>query len=209
MSDFDDFDKIDPKAVARRVVESREKINLTQIDLARRSGSSQQTICNLERGAVKVPRNIPMIAAALNVKPRFLLTGKSSDGVPLVKASGLDKVIDLTASNSDFPSDMEFVIPTRRDKKEEYKNVFAIYVEDSAMSNSATTGDVVVFDTAITVGPGMLVIMKDGGRYTVRKARSKSGGSFEYVPENNDYPTLGDFGSEIVGVITEIRKLLV
>lgn len=206
MSDFDNFSEIDPKAVARRVKQLREKLNITQIDLARRSYSSQQTICNLERGAVKVPRNIPAIAAVLGVKPRFLLTGISELGVPVVTPDKITSTLEMMKSGIDLQDDMQFVTPTKTSKTDSYPNSIAMLVNDAAMS-IAGKGDIVILDTASDAGPGMLVAVNHNGIYTLRKARVKEGGAYSFVSDNEDYPTITDTSIKTF-VVTEIRKLL-
>lgn len=60
---------------AKRLKESRQRLRLTQADLARLAGTSQGTIGNLESGLRKAPRELLPLAAALQVSPQWLLTG--------------------------------------------------------------------------------------------------------------------------------------
>lgn len=68
----------DVKTLANRIKESRERLKLTQAELAKASGVSQGTIGNLESGIRKSAREILSIAAALGVSPQWLVTGKTT-----------------------------------------------------------------------------------------------------------------------------------
>lgn len=63
-------------SIAERLKQAREDKGLTQPGLAERAGVSQGTIGNVEAGLRKNPRELLAIAAALNVEPEWLKTGK-------------------------------------------------------------------------------------------------------------------------------------
>lgn len=63
------------KEIKDRVLETRKRMGLTQVELAKRVGASQQAIQQLEDGIVKRPRYIVELAGALRVTPDWLLTG--------------------------------------------------------------------------------------------------------------------------------------
>lgn len=64
------------KTIAERLKQAREEKRLTQPELADRAGVSQGTIGNVEAGLRKNPRELLAIAAALDVEPEWLKTGK-------------------------------------------------------------------------------------------------------------------------------------
>lgn len=68
----------DVKTIAERAKEAREALvpKLSQIELAKLAGVSPGTIGNLEAGTRKNPRELLAIAAALQVNPLWLKTGK-------------------------------------------------------------------------------------------------------------------------------------
>lgn len=66
----------DVKTIKDRTKEAREALGLNQIELAKRAKVSPGTIGNLEAGTRKNPRELLAIAAALNVSPQWLKTGK-------------------------------------------------------------------------------------------------------------------------------------
>jgi transcriptional regulator with XRE-family HTH domain len=64
------------KTLGDRIKEEREGRGWSQQELAARAGVSQGTIGNLEAGLRKSARNLLGIAAALEVRPEWLATGK-------------------------------------------------------------------------------------------------------------------------------------
>ena len=58
-----------------RIKVSRQRLSLTQAELAKTCGLSQSTIGNLESGIRKSPRHVLVIAKALNVDAMWLHYG--------------------------------------------------------------------------------------------------------------------------------------
>lgn len=85
-----------------------------------------------------MPRNIPAIAAVLGVKPRFLLTGISELGVPVVTPDKITSTLEMMKSGIDLQDDMQFVTPTKTSKTDSYPNSIAMLVNDAAMSIAVT-----------------------------------------------------------------------
>jgi len=65
--------------IAERLKQARKTLNLTQAELAKKAKVSQGTIGNIEAGLRDRPRELLAIAAALNVDPCWLETGKKQD----------------------------------------------------------------------------------------------------------------------------------
>lgn len=62
--------------IADRLKQAREKLGLTQLQLAEKAGVAQGTIANVENGIRKKPREITSIARALAVDAAWLEAGK-------------------------------------------------------------------------------------------------------------------------------------
>ena len=62
-------------SLAQRLKRAREDLNLTQAELADRSGTTQQTVHKIEAGKNTRPRAIKALAHALRVPPSWLLFG--------------------------------------------------------------------------------------------------------------------------------------
>jgi HTH-type transcriptional regulator, cell division transcriptional repressor len=61
--------------LALRLRQAREKKGLTQYELAKLAGTTQQNIQNIEAGLVKRPRRIDAIAKAVEASPAWLQFG--------------------------------------------------------------------------------------------------------------------------------------
>jgi transcriptional regulator with XRE-family HTH domain len=61
--------------LALRLKYAREQKSLTQEELAKKSGTTQQYIQNIEAGVVKRPRKLEAIADALDASPAWLQFG--------------------------------------------------------------------------------------------------------------------------------------
>jgi transcriptional regulator with XRE-family HTH domain len=62
--------------ISERLRQARDKLGLTQEQLAAKANVAQGTIANIENGIRKKPREILSIARALNVQPDWLMSGK-------------------------------------------------------------------------------------------------------------------------------------
>lgn len=62
--------------LAERMVWARQKMRLTQEELAKKAGVAQSTIAGLETSYRQNPRRLPQIAKALEIDPMWLAEGK-------------------------------------------------------------------------------------------------------------------------------------
>ena len=71
--------------IGRRILEQRERLGMSQVDLAKLAGVTRQWLSLLELGEIESPGAIPLdnLAQALGVSMAFLLHGAPSDGVPV------------------------------------------------------------------------------------------------------------------------------
>jgi phage repressor protein C with HTH and peptisase S24 domain len=67
-------------SIGTRLKQARKVVNLTQVELATRSGLKQSTISDLEVGKSQGTTYVASLAAALGVNPLWLETGKGSMG---------------------------------------------------------------------------------------------------------------------------------
>jgi len=67
------------EGIAGRLKQARKALNLTQAELAKKAKVSQGTIGNIEAGLRDRPRELLAIAAALEVDPLWLETGKNNN----------------------------------------------------------------------------------------------------------------------------------
>ncbi|WP_145554883.1 LexA family protein [Yersinia canariae] len=67
--------------IAERVKTRRIELGLTQRELADKSGTTQQSIVNIENGKTNNPRNLLELSKALSVDPDYLMYGKGISNV--------------------------------------------------------------------------------------------------------------------------------
>lgn len=203
MADWDTFAKIDGKAVARRVKERRAATSMTQVSLAKMAHVSQQSICAIERGAIKLPRALPQIAAVLGTTARYLTTGVESDGAPIFNViNAADLKAKMTAMlDVTLGAGYSYLLPTQKTDSS-----FAIKSLDTAMTPDIALGDLVIVDLQRAMRPGELALIGVGNDIMIRKVKMQTQDKTEFVPSNEFYPTI--IGPDVVfGVISEVRKL--
>ena len=204
MADWDTYEKIDGKAIALRVKARRADIGMTQVSLARLAGVSQQSVCAIERGAIKIPRALPKLAQVLGTTGRYLTTGVEEDGAPLisvVEASKLKLKIQAIKEEK-LGAGYKYLKPT-----EDLAGLsFAIRCQDNAMSPSVSLGDLLIIDLERKERPGDYVLLSALDDILVRKVRMQTQDSKEYLPINQDYPVISK-PEQVFGVISEIRKI--
>lgn len=75
----------DAKKLGARVRALRDGLNMTQKQLAKAAGMSQQNIVNIEKGAVERPRRLKELAIALETTQEALLGEEAVDPQPATK----------------------------------------------------------------------------------------------------------------------------
>lgn len=163
----------DVTTIAERLKEARRELDLSQDDVAQLAGVSPGTIGNLENGARKNPRNLLEIAAAVQVLPMWLKTGRPpkrpphwmppqppSEGVIFHPVA--QDLIHPTAEDEPPKITWEFILsgadlPAR----------FTAAVPDDALASVTPRGTEFIFSTTSQPGEGVVVIVQasNGRRY--------------------------------------------
>ncbi len=81
--------------LAERVVITRDSLNLSQEELAKKIGVSQVTVWKIENTLTKRPRKIIELAKALEVSPEWLLTGEAQENKGDVDEKIMNQLFDL------------------------------------------------------------------------------------------------------------------
>lgn len=71
--------KMKMDSISERIKKKRAELNLTQVELAEKTGIKQQSLQQIEAGVTKRPRFLLEIAKALGCDPHWLMYGDSSD----------------------------------------------------------------------------------------------------------------------------------
>ena len=177
--------------VIERLKLARKNAKLSQTDLARRAGVSQQAIGEIERGAVFSSKAIHKIAAALNVSANYLDpdipasdTGKTL--VPVVGYVGAGAEIFTIDDHSKGAGLEEVEAPPGANSA----NVVALRVRGNSMVPAYKDGDVIFYDQredgdiAHLIGKDCVVHLKDGR--TFLKELRRTNGTFWLHSHNAD-----------------------
>ena len=92
-------DNLTGKSLGERVVERREELKMSQTQLAKKVGISQQSLSAIEKGETKRPRNISDLARALSTTVSYLETGQRAPGANYVGVNQSDGLISPSASS--------------------------------------------------------------------------------------------------------------
>lgn len=187
-------------SLGQRLKQAREKAELSQRGLAKRSGLSQQLISKLENGLVESTTEAFALAEALRVNPLWLATGKGSprgndnvaDGpdimahVPLVSwvaAGNWREVVDP------YPAgEGERLVPVTRRVG---KNAYALRVQGDSMEPVFPNGSIIIVDPDAEPRQGSYVIVRlDDAEQATFKQLVVDGGARYLKPLNPRYPVM-------------------
>ena len=188
--------------IAERLKSARERLELSQADLAALAGVSQGTIGNIESGLRKEPRELLAIARAVQVLPEWLKSGR-----------GPRTVLEIVKAHPMSPDDVKLtpqiktvqwglVVPSG------LPEVFEVAVPDDAMSPRVRAGQTVIFDTREKARPGDGVLVSDSdGAWFFRLYRQGRGGAWEAHAENPAYQTLDSVrdGLTVLAVLSGVK----
>lgn len=202
--------------LANRAKKRRAELNLTQVEVAKRAGISQQSIEAIENGKTLKPRNILGLATALDCDPKWLMLGGDivtdynygARRVPIlsyVQAGAFTSAAPLQEEEGNF----EYILTTA----ELSERSFALRIRGDSMEPEFREGDIVIIDADVYPTPGEFVAAKNGNHEaTFKKYRpvgidAKGKEDFELVPLNSDYPICRSWEKPvtIIGTMVEHR----
>lgn len=219
--------------VGGRVRHYRERLGLSQEELAARVGAAQQTIQSLESGRIRKSTFLPLIAKELGVDFDALIFGSAQlactkDARPLLMAT-TRRVPLFSTRDSEwvhaFLKDQSVQSPTGKWVAMDYSLPFAesgsrlfalkLGLSDEAFQPEFRPGDQLVIDPDAPVSPSDLVIVFRVGaeRLNLRKYRvlAQSGDdiAYELISIHPDFPNftgpeLKSF--EILGPVIQMRR---
>lgn len=220
-------------SVGLRVRYYRERLGLSQDELALRVGAAQQTIQSLESGKIRKSTFLPLIAKELGADFDTLLFGSphpahvkterpllmaSTRRVPLFSTRDCD-LVHTYLNNQSVPSPsgkwvaMDYSLPFA----ESGPRLFALKLglSDEAFQPEFRPGDQLVIDPDAPIQPSdPVIVFKPGaGRLNLSKYRvlsqSGSGVDYELISLHPDYPSFtGDElkSLEILGPVIQMRR---
>lgn len=209
-------------SIAIRVKSRREALGLTQVELAEKVGTSQQSIEQLENGKTKRPRYLPELARVLLVSIEWLLDGNNDNNVsqphPSDKRNKYPLISWVTAG--EWQEAVEAY--NLKDIDEWYESdihimgdAFWLRVEGDSMTSpvgqSIPEGHMVLVDTGREPKNGSLVIAKltDANEATFKKLIIDGGNKY-LKGLNPNWPMTPINGNcKIIGVVIEARVRLI
>lgn len=209
------------KTIAERAKWARERLGLTQEQVAELAGVSQGTIGNLESGARKAPRELLAIAKALRVRAEWLKHGalpiepegqgelgtipRHAQSVTTWKLAPLlpwERVVQMELQNDDAAIRELPPVPVDPSAGPRAK---VVQMPDDSMEPRIRAGDLLLFDPDRPPTPKCIALVVTGdGQYLVRMYRVRSSAVWEAVAENQGYATLRSDteGMRLVAVAT-------
>jgi len=186
-------------SLAQRLKQSRDKARISQRELARRSGLSQQLISKLENGLVESTTEVFRLAEALRVDARWLATGQ--------KGSEEENVADGPPITAYVPLISWVAAGTWRDVADPYPagvgeamvpvtcragpNAFALRVQGDSMEPVFPNGSVIIVDPAAEPRQGSYVVVRlDEAEQATFKQLVIDGGARYLKPLNPRYPLM-------------------
>jgi len=207
--------------IGDRVKSKREALNLTQVELAARIGTSQQSIEQLEGGKTKRPRYLPELSVALDVTVDWLVLGTPEQEISNLtpyRASNKYPVISKVQAGCWAEAVEAYSIKDIDVWLESDASIhgegFWLEVEGDSMTApiglSIPEGTFVLFDTGRDPANGNLVIAKlsDSNEATFKKLII-DGGQKYLKGLNPQWPLVPINGTcKIIGVAIETKMKL-
>ena len=197
------------ETLADRIKSRRNQVGLTQEELAKAVGVSQNAIHKLEDGTTKKPRNIIDLAQALKCSPNWLQYGgpeneKESEGIRKIPILSLDEANFLSPSST-----KEWLEVAGKWSQQ----AFAVRFEGVSMTNpngspSIPDGAIVIIEPAEQPKSGEIVLAKSTGPAVVKKL-TKDGPKTYLASLNPQYQLIeADSSYNIIGVAKKVEYLL-
>ncbi|WP_306587669.1 LexA family protein [Hafnia paralvei] len=204
--------------IGNRVRTSRDALGITQVELAEKVGTSQQSIEQLESGKIKRPRYLPELALALGVSIDWLLKGTKDANVAYVGPNvpkGKYPLISYVSAGSWSEACEPYNLTEIDEWYESDTNMFGdgfwLRVEGDSMTSpvgqSIPEGHIVLVDTGRDPQNGSLVVAKltDANEATFKKLVIDGGRKY-LKGLNPSWPMIPINGNcKIIGVVVEAR----
>ncbi|MCO6524259.1 MAG: helix-turn-helix domain-containing protein [Candidatus Schmidhempelia sp.] len=205
--------------LGQRIRARREKLNLTQEQVASQVGIKQQSYQAIESGEVKRPRYLYEISVALKCDMAWLLIGKEKEVKNIMPTNLKAHQVPLISYTQvgEWTTSCEL----RDSAKFEYitsslelsDKAFALQIKDDSMEPEFKESDVVIIDPLIKPIPGEFVFAINGDSEATFKKYKELGYDehkrmqFELIPLNPDYTTMNTLKQKIriIGTMVEHR----
>lgn len=206
--------------IGDRIKSTRKLLAMSQQELSKASGVSQQIISRLESRKAEGTTSIVSLANALKVTPEWLQTGKESrartvdtslphDALPMparrlapvisyIQAGQWVELVDAYPLGEGFE---QIEIDAKWSPSS-----FVLKVRGDSMLPTLTEGAYIVVDPAVEWMHNRIVVVRQNGDTEVTVKRLQQDGSSYYLkPDNTNYkPMLMDKDAVVCGVVVEM-----
>ncbi len=189
--------------VGKRIHQLRKMRGMTQAELGRLMGLTQNTISNLEKGLRKVStEELPRFAQALGVTVNQLVSEETPNSVPL---------LSLEACCGPFREAWDDVLEWIPVPPSEFRESrYFLQARGDSMAPAVRDGELILADRALRPVNGNVVVAVSQGECTIKRF-FQYGRRIELKPDNQSYPTLvitPDIDLEIRGVVVYVQRRL-
>lgn len=204
--------------LANRIKSRREALSLTQDDVAKKVGMTQQSYQAIESGQTKKPRFLYEISVALQCDMAWLLGGKNVINVEPITLKNNHNVPIISYVQAGLWTESCTMLDSTgyeylQTDLELSANSFALKIKGQSMESEFIEGDMIIIDPSITPLPGEFVVAVNGEEEATFKKYRELGYDehermqFELVPLNPDYPKMNSLTQQIriVGTMVEHR----
>jgi len=195
--------------LGERIAQERERLGLTQGQLAEKAGVGQTTIANYESGLRGRPRSLLQLASALDVSPEWLESGKGAKHAARLGASPLSggSGVPIEAHRVSLPPADDLPIFNWGDvlNATDLPDRFAVRLPDDAMAPRAPAGTVIRFRKTTEAKQGDGVLVRDGnGDMFFRRMQARTPGHWRALAGNDAYAPLDSIADKltVVAVLT-------
>lgn len=209
-------------SIAARVKATREALGLTQVELAEKVGTSQQSIEQLENGKTKRPRYLPELVNILGVSMDWILSGNSDSNTPLTPKNSNNKAYPhiswtraIIYSESMDPNILNGADEWFESEIDIIGNGFWLTVEGDSMTSpagqSVPEGHMILVDSGREAKNNNLVIAKllNTNELTFKKLITEGPNKF-LKGLNPTWPNIEiNDNCKIIGVVVEARIRLI
>ena len=215
-------------SLAERVTIRRRHLGLTQSDLAKMIGVSQQAVERIESGATKSPRKIVFLASALQVRPEWLISGEgaqqgapetlgqSTPDFPLAVASSSQKPIrdlpvlgraqggsDGALVMEDGPIDWTYRPPAL----DRVDDAFAVFVTGESMEPRYFAGDILYVHPSKPIRSGRHILIETRGHEGLIKRFDRWTDDELHLTQYNPAQTLSLKKSDVLRIMLVVGAM--
>lgn len=199
------------------IKQARERVGLSQAELARQLGVSRATVSGWEKDHYAPDRTKSLKLAQLLKLNVGQIDPRQLNAVSELDESIRPQKIPVAAwEDLHKPETQMRNVPVIYGDVESTRDVVALAIRDDAMAPEFSIGDIILVDRSALPAPDDLVIAEVAGarvlrRYHLRGRDSQGATAFDLLATNPDYPTLSvnsQNPGKVMAVVFEHRKKL-